>query len=85
MQFVLHKFSVDVFECLLSIFPYLLLADLITRVSPCGACNTERWCTTCAGNYFVLHRACRQPTENVSSIHDDNASAMGCSGLITEL
>jgi len=78
MQFVLHKFVVDTFECVLSNFSYRQLADLITRVRPCGEHSTERWCTTCAGNYFVLHQACRQPTENVSSIHDDKALMIGC-------
>lgn len=32
MQFVLNAFSADLFECLLSIFSYLRLADLITRI-----------------------------------------------------
>lgn len=84
MQSALHTFHTRVFEFLLSLFSYLTLTDLITRVSPRGAHNTERWCTTCAANYFVLHRACRQPTESVSGVRDDKASGAGCSGLITE-
>lgn len=32
MQFVLHAFSADLFECLLSVSSYLHLTDLITRI-----------------------------------------------------
>lgn len=59
MQFVLHASGVDLFECLLSIFSYLRLADLIIHAGPqrrggaplvlaiilhfTEACKTARW------------------------------------------
>lgn len=69
-------------ECLLSSSSNLRDADLITGASPRGAHDTERWCATRAGNYFVLHRACWQHAENVRGIRHGGASAVGCSGLI---
>lgn len=45
---------------------------------------TQRGAAPLALVIILYFTACRHPTENVSSNHDDKASATGCSGLITE-
>lgn len=47
--------------------------------------TTQRGGAPLAPVIILYFTACRQSSENVSSSHDDKASATGCSGLIMVL